>query len=144
MMNMKKVLTAGAMILALNATAITSFAAAKYQTPAEVAAGVTGQTVESVTAQRQSSGKTYGSIAAEAGKLDEFKAANIDVKKDRLSALVESGRLTQEEADSILKDMEENSAYCTGAGNGQGNRGLGFGCGNGGAGCGVGLGRNRA
>ena len=43
--------------------------AAEYQTPADTAAEVTGRSVEDVARERFETGKTYGAIAAEDGRL---------------------------------------------------------------------------
>lgn len=123
MTSFKKVMTAGAMVLAIGVTTLTVFAA-DYKTPAEAVAGITGRTVESVIAERASTGKTYGTMAAEAGQLEAFQAEMLAIKKDNLNALVEAGTITQERADAILQAIEDNQALCDGTG-----RGMGGGCG---------------
>lgn len=152
MKTIKKVIVAGALTVAIAAMSVTVYAAANYATPAEAVAGLTGRTVDSVVAERQETGKTYGQIASEAGKLDEFKAETLEMKRDYLNELVAAGKMTQEEADAILAEIEANQAICDGTGNGigagagmrigsrgagQGNGGTGRGMGRGaGAGCG--------
>ncbi len=126
----KRFFTACAVALALAATSVTAFAATTYSTPAEAAAGVTGKTVEEVTQQRQS-GTTYGAIAAEAGKLEEFKQAMQDIYKNALDERVASGSMTQEQADALLTVRAERQAACDGSGRGSGGRGLGLGGGSG-------------
>lgn len=116
MKNLKKVITVGTLVLAIGVTSATGFAASAYNTPAETVAGLTGQTVENVVAQRQETNKTYGAIAAEAGKLEEFKKENFEMKKDSLNAQVKEGRITQEKADGIIKAIEENQVNCDGTG----------------------------
>lgn len=74
----------------LSATSVTAFAAASYSTPAEAAAGITG--------------KSYGAIANEAGKLEEFKA-------------------------EMLQMLESRQAVCNGTGNNQGGCGVACGMG---------------
>lgn len=119
-MNKKKSMIAGVIAaLALGATSITAFAAAAYSTPAEVAAAVTGKTVEQVTALRQG-GTTYGAIAAEVGKLEEFQQAVQQIYKDALDARVADGKLTQEQADQMLAQRAERQSACDGSGNGGG------------------------
>lgn len=146
MKNMKKLILAGAVILAVGATTATAFAASPYNTPAEALAGLTGRTVEDVTAERLETEKTYGTLASDAGKLDEFRDEMLQVKKDIVADRVEAGLITQEQADEIIAAIEENQASCNGAGsgrigqkmgagfggmqgngNGQGNRGFGQG-----------------
>lgn len=104
----------------LSVTSVTAFAAASYSTPAEAAAGITG--------------KSYGAIANEAGKLEEFKAEMLEMKKARISALTADGKITQEQANTILQMLESRQAVCNGTGNNQG------GCG---AACGMGFGRGQ-
>jgi Tfp pilus assembly protein PilV len=116
MKNLRKVSIIAAVVLVVGATGVTGFAASAYQSPAEAVAGITGQTVESVIAERQETNKTYGKIAADAGKLDEFKVEAMEMKKDRLNAQVADGKITQEKADTIIKTIEENQANCDGSG----------------------------
>lgn len=133
MTKMKKALFAGAVVFIVGAMSLTAFAASAYSTPAEAAAGVTGKTVEEVVTERQDTGKTYGEIADDAGKLEEFKNEMLEIKKDALAQKVADGTITQEKADEITKAIEENAANCDGTGSagiGQ-NYGAGFGMGNG-------------
>ncbi len=150
MIKFKKVLAVGAMALTIGATSLTAFAASNYKTPAEAAAGVTGKTVETVTQEKAETGKTYGTIAKDAGKLDEFKKENLEMKKDNLKSQVESGKITQEKADEIIKAVEKNQAECDGSGSAKIGQGMGArvgsngeGQGNGGANCGKGQGRGQ-
>jgi hypothetical protein len=103
------------MVLVVGALTVTSLAA-EYASPAELVAALTGQTAESVAAQRQETGETCGAIAAEAGKLEEFKAGMLEMKKARLSERVEAGTITQERADEILAAMEQHQENCDGTG----------------------------
>lgn len=116
MKNTKKLFKGCIIAMAITATSVTAFAASAYTTPAEVVAGITGRTTDSIIAERTESGKTYGIIAAEAAKLDEFKTEMLEMKKDNLAAQVKAGTITQEKADAILKAMEENQAVCDGTG----------------------------
>lgn len=115
--------------------------AATLKTPAEITAEVTGQSVEAVTEQRAETGKTYGTIAEEAGKLDEFQAEILEQKKTVLDEEVASGDLTPEQADTIYENIENNQATCYGQG-GYGMMGGGYGMG-GRGGCGLGGGYGR-
>ena len=149
MTKLKKAIAIGTMVLTLSATSLTAFAASNYQTPAEAVAGLTGKTVESVLAERAETGKTYGTIANEAGKLEEFKGEMLEIKKDALAEKVADGVITQEKADRIIETIEENQANCDGTasaksgmkmgagvggmndgGQGKGQRGFGRGQGN--------------
>lgn len=148
MTNLRKFALLGAIILAISVTSIVAFAASAYNTPAEAVAGLTGKTVESIIDEKSETGKTYGTIANEAGKLEEFKAENLEIKKEILAQKVAAGTMTQEQADEIIAALQENQANCdgTGAGSAKVGKGLGagFGKANGqGNGCGNGQGKGQ-
>lgn len=65
-----------AAILAAASISMTALATAA-QSPADALSGLTGKTVEEIAAER-SAGKSYASIADDAGKLAEFRAAVCD------------------------------------------------------------------
>lgn len=143
MKNFKKAIAIGTMVLTIGAVSAAAMAASSYSTPAEAVAGLTGRTVDSVVSERADSGNTYGTIASDAGVLDQFKAEMLEIKRDRLNARVEAGTLTQEQADAIIKAVEENQATCDGTGGARIGQamGAGFGAGNGtGRGMGTGQG----
>lgn len=102
--------------------------------PVDVLSGLTGTTVEVLEKERLA-GKTYGSIAAEAGKLEAFKSEVLKQKKARLDQRVKDGLMTQEEADNIYNEIKNNQKNCDGPGTGSGKpdkgRGMGFGNGQG-------------
>lgn len=131
----KKVTAIVAAIFVLG-TVGTAFAAT-YKTPAEIVSGLTGKTTDEVNAER-TAGKTYGTIANDAGKLEEFKAQILEQKKAVLDERVKDGTLTQERADTIYNTLKSNQAVCDGTG----KAGLGAGCGAGygAGGCGAGNG----
>ncbi len=133
MTKMKKIAMIGAVLLIISSVSVTAYAASDYKSPAEAAAGITGKTIEEVTGERQNNGKTYGEIANEAGKLDEFRNQMLEMKKSTLAQKVADGKLTQERADEILKAIEEHSANCDGSEQARMglNQGAGFGMKNG-------------
>lgn len=138
MKNLKKLIVV-VTALGVLGTAGTVYAAT-LKTPAEITSAVTGKSVETVTEER-ATGKTYGTIADEAGKLDEFKDQMLEQRKAALDQEVQDGKLTQAQADEIYNAIKNNQALCNGAGAGQLGRGCGVGAGNGqGFGCGAGLG----
>lgn len=113
--------------------------AATAMTPAEIVGNLTGKTVTEVY-QERSTGKTCGTIAQEAGVLEEFKAQNLEQKKAVLDQRVKDGNMTQQRADEIYNTIKTNQAACDGSGNGQIGKkcGAGFGQGSGmGAGAGM-------
>lgn len=144
MRNFKKLVAAATIVGMLGVVGV---AGASYATgattPAGIVSALTGKSVEAVTAER-AAGKTYGTIANDAGKLEEFKTENLAVKKALLDQRVKDGTLTQAQADATYKSLETNQATCDGtssAGIGQ-RSGAGFGQGMGmGAGAGAGAGR---
>jgi len=133
-----------------------AFAAADYQTPAEIVAGLTGKTIDEVRADRQA-GTSYGAQAVEVDKLDEFKTERLELCEQNLDQAVIDGKLTQDEADELFAKMTdrmencdgtetglgrpsgtgEGLGICNGTGDGSG-RGIGKGSGNG-AGSGMGM-----
>lgn len=123
-------------VMAFTVLAIVGAGSAVYasaaMTPADIAAGLTGKSVEALN-QERAAGKTYGTIAKEAGKLEEFKSQMLEQKKVVLDQRVAEGRLTQERADAIYNSIKTNQANCDGTGNAKigKNAGAGFGQGQG-------------
>ncbi|HEX3032500.1 MAG TPA: DUF2680 domain-containing protein, partial [Bacillota bacterium] len=111
---------------------------ATNQTPAQIAASLTGKTLAAVNEER-AGGKAYGTIAKEAGKLTEFQAQVLEQKKAILDERVKAGSITQAQADQIYAAIKNNQATCAGSGAGIG-RGCGTGFGQGSCG-GMGIGR---
>lgn len=148
-MKFKKIAVILSVILLVGAFSVTAMAATGYNTPADIVAGLTGRTTDSVTTERSESGKTYGTIANDAGVLDQFKSQMLEQKKAILEEKVAAGTITQERADAIIAAMENNQANCDGTESGMGMRsgactgngtGMGFGGGSGGNGQGFGTG----
>ncbi|MFA7079242.1 MAG: DUF2680 domain-containing protein [Syntrophomonas sp.] len=147
MQRFKKLAMVFTVIAALGASGVAY--AATTQTPAEIAAGLTGKSVEALY-QERAAGKTYGTIANEAGKLDEFKSQMLEQKKVILDQRVADGKLTQERADAIYNAIQDNQTNCDGTGKARigKNAGAGFGQGNNmgngqGAGSGQGMGNGQ-
>lgn len=110
-----------------------SFAyAAEYTSPVKITSELTGKSVEDLQEERES-GKTYGEIAKDSGKQEEFKSSMLEHRKSILKERVAEGKITQEKADEILNKIEEKMKDCDGTGGkdmGKEN-GLGFGKGKG-------------
>ncbi len=140
MKNIKKLVAVTLSVLVVGAAGMVY--AADLKTPAEVAAALTGKSVNEIYTEREG-GKTYGTIANEAGKLDEFKAEILAQKKAILDEKVKSGQITQQQADEIYNNLKNKQATCDGTGSGRIGRqnGMGFGQrmgrGGNGAGCGI-------
>lgn len=124
-------------VVLLGSTAV--FAAENYKTPAEIVSALSGKTLDEVIGARQN-GQTYGQQAADADKLEEFKAERLEQYKITLDEAVQAGRITQDEADELYAAMEDRMELCTGAGTG----GYGFnrGAGSNGLNYGRGMGRS--
>lgn len=129
MKNLKKIALIGTVVLTVSAASITAHAASNYGTPAEIVAGLTGKSVESVTAEKTETGDTYGALANEYGVLDQFKSQMLEQKKAYLDERVAAGTMTREQADAIIAAMEARQADCDGTcSGGTGARmGAGFG-----------------
>lgn len=144
---MKHLKGKAALITAISVISIGSAvtaSAAEHRTPADIVASLTGKAVANVIQERSETGKTFGMLAAEAGKLDEFKSEMLAAKEEVLNENVENGVISQDQAEEILNTIEANQAVCDGTGNGAGLGcvyGNGPGCGYGnGLGCGYGAG----
>lgn len=104
--------------------------ATEIKTPADIAAAVTGKSVTDIAKER-AEGKTYGAIADEGGKLDEFKSQMLEQKKALLDQKVKDGEITQQQADEIYNAIKNNQSLCDGTGNAKLGKQYGMGCGNG-------------
>ena len=144
MKNIKKIVMSLVVVSVLSTSVVFGVVTAK--SPADIVSGLTEKSVEEVTKER-ADGKTYGTIATEAGKLEEFKIEMLKQKKELLDQRVKEGALTQPQADEIYNSMLINQEACdgtssagrgmmNGAGFGQGmGKGLGQGNGSGFGGC---------
>lgn len=115
----RKIFTLTVVVLALVAMSITAFAVTTNQTPAELLAEITGRTVDSIRAEKIESGSTYGGVANQAGVLEQFRNRMLELKKSVIEERVAEGTMTQEQADTILKAMEEHQLTCDGTGTSQ-------------------------
>ncbi|AHM57391.1 hypothetical protein EAL2_c21100 [Peptoclostridium acidaminophilum DSM 3953] len=115
-------------LLTTTAVAVLSLGAVAFadsiMTPAQIYSEVTGKTVEQAYTDRQTSGESYGKLAQDAGKYEEFKSQMMESKKAVLEERVSSGQMTQEQADALMERMEN----CEGDSQGLGRAaGAGFG-----------------
>lgn len=128
MKNFKKLIAAATIVGILGVVGVAGAAATGASTPSGIVAGLTGKSVEQVLAER-SAGKTYGTIANDAGKLEEFQTQALEQKKVILDQRVAEGNLTEEQADATYNSLKANQATCDGTSSariGQKN-GAGFG-----------------
>jgi len=150
MKNIKKIVAVVVSVCVIGAAGMAY--AADIKSPADIAAALTGKSVTDVNKEKVA-GKTYGTIAKDAGKLEEFQAQMLEQRKAILDQRVKDGEITQQQADDIYNAIKNKQATCDGTGdaklgkqfgmgrcNGQGmGRGAGLGNGGGnGAGCGMG------
>jgi hypothetical protein len=107
----KKILagTTIALSLLVSGTAL----AASYGSPAEIVSGLTGKTTQQVYEQR-ATGKTYGQIASDSGKLADFQKEMLEYKKSIIEQRVKDGTMTKENGDAFLKELEQRIADCDG------------------------------
>lgn len=138
-MKIKKTIAITLVVGVIGAMGIVYAATAK--TPAEITSSLTGKAVAEVNAER-SQGKTYGTIAKEAGKLDEFQAQMLEERKANLDQRVKDGTLSQQQADAIYNNIKTNQLTCDVTGSGR-MGGQVCGMNGGGRGNGQGFGRGR-
>lgn len=117
MRNIKKMAIMAVMVLSLVTVSVSVFAKGN-SSPAETVAGVTNKTTEAVEAEK-AAGKSYGQIAIDADKLEEFKLERAKVRKDNLADKVAEGKITQAEADEFSAKIEARQADCDGSGLGR-------------------------
>lgn len=135
---MRKIITLS-LVMVLVGTVGAVALADGFKTPSEIFADLKGITVEEAYELRGNE-KTFGALAKEEGVLDEFIEANVESKKNIIDERVKEGQLTKEEANELIKALED----CDGSGErmlGQ-KYGIGFGNGNG-SGQGKGKGNGR-
>ena len=139
---MKKTVLIITILAVMLVSATVAFAADTIKTPAEIVSDLTGKPVDDVTEAR-ANGETYGEQAADADKLEEFKAERLAQYKLALDEAVQEGRITEEQADQMYAVMEQRMEACLGTGEGAGlcaGNGMG-GSGMNGQGRGLGMGR---
>ena len=118
--------------------------AASSKTPVNIVSELTGKTTDQVDSER-ASGKTYGAIANDAGKLEEFQTQILEQKRAYLDQRVKDGTLSQERADAIYDEIVEAQSSCDGTGGDSRGVGCGagFGAGAGTGACGAGASHGR-
>ncbi len=119
---MKKILI-GFIAIALLLVGANSVIGATFKSPAEIYAEIKGISVEDAYAERKA-GNNFYLQAEDADVSEEFRAQMLENRKAVIQEKVLAGEITQEQADDIIANMEENIAYCDGT---IGGRGMGFG-----------------
>ena len=138
MTNLKKLVVLGAVILAVGSTSVMAYAAATA-TPAEIAASVTGRTLDQVTEEKTQNEITYGAVAKNYDSLEEFQKAMLENK----IAILEENQLTCDGTGEAKIGQSFGAGFGGMMGKGQGaglGQGQGQGRGQGGNGFGNGFG----
>ena len=74
---------------------------------AEILASLTGRDANSIREEAKTNHKPIAEMAKEAGVYDQFQAKRLDLAKEHLNKAVTDGKLSQEKADQILKNIQE-------------------------------------
>lgn len=110
MKTFKKSLLMGTLLAAVAVS--TAFAATSQTTPAEILSGLTGKTTQNIWQEKGDTGKTFGTMAKDAGVLSKFQSENREAKQARLNERVAEGRFTKEEAATIMTNFDKRQADC--------------------------------
>ena len=111
-----KMIAAGLTGLAIGTMSIGGFAVSKGNT-------MMGSTQTSVMAQSVDTVKDKTASTVDPEKQAEYRKDMIEAKKAELAVLVKNGRMTQAEADAMIKNMEENQRGYGMMGRGRGHMG---------------------
>lgn len=132
MKNFKKLIISATIVGILGVSG-TAMASGAFTSPADILADLKGKSVTDVNLEKTTSGKTYGTLANEAGMLEDFQARMLEQKKNLLDQRVKDGQLTAQQAEEIYTAIQNNQATCDGTGSAQlgKSNGLRMGQGNG-------------
>lgn len=106
-------LTLGA--LGIGAISVSAYMC-NFQDKAEILSELTGKSTNEIVEERVNENKTYGTISLENGVLEELKDKELEQIKTNLNEKVEAGKITKEEADTIISNREKSMKNCNGAG----------------------------
>ena len=101
-------------VLALLTVSVVVFAAS-VKSPGEILSGLTGQSQEAL-AEKKAEGETYGTMAANAGVLEQFRAGMLERRMAFIDQKVEEGKLTPEDAEQFKAAIQERQENCDGTG----------------------------
>lgn len=120
---MKKLL--GVLLLGLLVTSLAFPAFADtFTRPVDIYSEVSGLTVNEAWELRNDSDKTFGELAEENGIYEEFQVLIQAFNKERVSTLLEDGKITEDQADAWLEQID-NCDGTPGQHQGLHQRGLG-------------------
>ena len=86
------------------------------QDKAEILSDLTGKSTNEIIEERVNENKTYGTIAIENGVLEEFQDKNLEKMKTNLNEKVETGSISEETANTIIRNKENIMQNCNGSG----------------------------
>ncbi|NLG10889.1 MAG: hypothetical protein GX562_05115 [Coriobacteriaceae bacterium] len=131
------IIALGCALMMLVALPTIAFAAVPSTNAAQIVAELTGRDVDSIIDERVNAGKAYGTIADEAGVLEQFKNRVLELRQEAIAARVAAGTMTQEQANNRLELLQQRRDLCDGtaAGYMAAERGTGLGLGAGAGDC---------
>ena len=74
---------------------------------AEILASLTGRDAAAIREEAKTSNKRISDMAKEAGVFEQFQAKRLEAAKENLNKAVADGKISQEKADQILKNIQE-------------------------------------
>ena len=74
---------------------------------AEILASLTGRDANSIKEEARTNHKPIVEMAKEAGVYDQFQAKRLEAAKENLNKAVADGKISQDKADQILKNIQE-------------------------------------
>ncbi len=97
--------------------------------PVAVLSDLTGKSADSLAERKMSTGKSFGEIASEEGKLIEFRHEMLKMKKNLVVKQAETGAVSEKEACDIIANIKRCKGCCDGKGSYRLKRkcGVGFG-----------------
>lgn len=119
-MKIKNIIVASLLAIGIGVTTLTVYAQAKYETPREALSAITGKTIDEIHTLRFEEGMNHADLFETDAQYEEFKSEVLEQRKDRIDERVEDGRLTQERANEIKNQMNEDTEMFDGRGFGRG------------------------
>lgn len=84
--------------------------------PVTVLSNLTGKSADILAERKMNTGKSFGQIASEEGKLIEFRHEMFKMKKNLVLKQAEAGAISEKEARDIIADIERCKVCCDGKG----------------------------
>ena len=118
-MNIKNTVIASLLAVGVGVTSLTVYAQAKYETPREALSAITGKTTDEIHALRYEEGMSHAELFETDAQYEDFKSEVLEQRKERIDERVLDGRISQERADEIKNQMDENTEMFEGRGFGR-------------------------